>query len=139
MARYLADNRLVVIGGDGGGKETAEVAHEALIGSWIQKQSWFNENRAFRLWQERLRQALYQWEIIGQDDSGLLRGVFLAEAEEWLNDDVQADYFTEQEKLFVQAGVVLRDARLQEAKVQQQQQLDQANSLTSNRFTVPGA
>jgi alpha-glucoside transport system substrate-binding protein len=40
-------------------------------------------DRGFRLWQERLRAALRQWEMSDHDEGALLRGVLLAEATGW--------------------------------------------------------
>ena len=79
----VADRRLVVTGRDATGVDTVEVVHEALIQRWGQLQEWMAEDRAFRIWQERLRSALRGWLISDQDEGALLRGLPLAEAEGW--------------------------------------------------------
>jgi KaiC/GvpD/RAD55 family RecA-like ATPase len=87
LVARLADARLVVTGRDEViGEETAETAHEALIREWERLREWMNEEREFRQWQERLRLAMRQWEMIGRDNGALLRGGVLAEAERWLGD-----------------------------------------------------
>ncbi len=85
LVTRLATGRLVVTGRDPStGEETVEVVHEALIREWGQLRAWLEEAREFRIWQERLRGAMRQWEASGQDDGALLRGAPLAEAEAWL-------------------------------------------------------
>lgn len=124
LVQYLAEKRLVVTGRDTlTGNETVEVVHEALIGRWGQLQAWMNANRAFRTWQERLRAALYQWEISDRDEGALLRGVLLAEAESWLaqrTTDLNAA-----ESAFIQASVALRERRKAEREAQRQRELTQ--------------
>jgi WD40 repeat protein len=84
VAQRLAATRLVVTGRDPAGVETVEVVHEALISRWDRLREWVEADRAFRAWQERLRNTIRQWEDSGHDDGALLRGVALAEAERWL-------------------------------------------------------
>ena len=84
LVQKLADARLVVTGRDPAGREAVEIAHEALIQRWGDLRAWMEENRDFRMWQERLRAALRQWEASGRDTGALLRGAPLAEAREWL-------------------------------------------------------
>lgn len=77
------------------GQITIEIVHEALIREWI------DENREFRVWQERLRYMLRLWEEGKKDD-----GLPLVEAEEWLlkqNKDI-----SEIEKSFVLTSVEFR-------------------------------
>jgi WD40 repeat protein len=88
-AQQLARTRLVVTGWDdtawdNRGDETVEVVHEALIAGWGRLRDWVEADRAFRLWQERVRGALADWERAGHDPDTLLRGAALPEAERWL-------------------------------------------------------
>jgi WD40 repeat protein len=83
-AQQLAATRLVVTGRDERGDETVEVVHEALIAGWDRLRNWVEADRAFRLWQERVRGALAEWQRTDHDPDTLLRGVTLAEAERWL-------------------------------------------------------
>ncbi len=75
LVQQLASQRLVVTDRDLEERETVEIIHEALIRNWAQLRRWINEDRRFRIWQERLRAALRQWQISEQDEGALLRGV----------------------------------------------------------------
>ncbi len=124
LVQYLAEKRLVVTSRDPAtGHETVEVVHEALIGHWEQLHTWMDADRAFRTWQERLRAALYQWEISAQDAGALLRGVVLAEAESWLAQR-PAD-LSAAESGFIQASIELRKQRKAEQEAQRQRELTQ--------------
>jgi hypothetical protein len=68
LVKHLADARLVVTSLDPNQQqETVEVVHEALIRHWGQLRHWMNTNREFRLWQDRLRGSIQQWESSHQD------------------------------------------------------------------------
>lgn len=84
LIKRLADRRLVVTGRDAAGNETAEVVHEALIQKWGRFREWIEADRAFRSWQERLRENLRQWQESGQEAGALLSGARLVTAQEWL-------------------------------------------------------
>jgi hypothetical protein len=85
LVTRLADARLVVSSRDeAAGEETVEIVHEALIGGWERLRLWIEVDRSFRIWQERLRASLRQWEASRRDEGALLRGAPLAEAEGWL-------------------------------------------------------
>ncbi|MGD8807814.1 MAG: WD40 repeat domain-containing protein, partial [Chloroflexota bacterium] len=109
LAQDLADARLVVIDRDPTGRETVELVHETLIGRWDRLQAWLDEDRAFRVWQERMRIAVQQWEASDRDEGALLRGALLTEAERWLKD--RRDQLGRTEVSFVEAGCTLRDRR----------------------------
>ena len=80
LVSSLATQRLLVTARDESGEQTAEVIHEALIHSWSVLRGWVDEHRAFRVWQERLRQEMRFWLSSGQDEGVLLRGYYLEEA-----------------------------------------------------------
>ncbi len=80
-----AEARLVVTGKDSKQQATIEVIHEALIRGWERLREWMEEDREFRKWQDRLRDEKNSWENSGKDNSALLRGALLVEAEGWLN------------------------------------------------------
>jgi WD40 repeat protein len=109
LVRRLADARLVVTTQDPAGQERVEVVHEALIRGWGQLREWMAANRAFRLWQERLRAALNQWAASGQDEGALLRGVPLAEAEGWLAE--REAYLSQAEQAYIQASIAWHERR----------------------------
>ncbi len=84
LYRPFADARLIVSGRDEiTGEETVEIVHEALIRYWNRLHKWMEENREFRLWQERLRARMSEWERANYIHSELLRGVMLGESENW--------------------------------------------------------
>ena len=87
-------------------QDTVEIIHEALIWEWGSLRSWIEENRDFRLWQERLRVGRQQWEISGCDEEALLRGRLLLEAEDKLQK--HSEELTA-EQGFITASVELRE------------------------------
>jgi WD40 repeat protein len=107
-----AEARLVVTGRDEQTKETVEVVHEALIREWERLREWMKSDRTFRTWQERLRVAMRQWEATGKDEAVLLRGVLLAEAEDWRNR--RLDELSPEERVFIHLSLALRDREKEE-------------------------
>ncbi len=83
LVQRLADRRLLVTDSDSHGQQTAEIAHEALIHGWGRLRSWIDADRAFHLWQQRVRVIADQWLESDRDPGMLLRGALLAEAEGW--------------------------------------------------------
>jgi hypothetical protein len=81
----LANERLLTIGRDDDGNQTAEVVHEALLGAWGQLRGWLDAERPFRRWQQRLRDAMAAWAETG-DDRTLLTGALLADSQRWLDE-----------------------------------------------------
>ena len=107
LVTELADERLVVTGRDTQGQETVEVVHEALLRHWQPLRQWIEQDRQFRVWQNRLRLALREWQEQGRDEGALLRGARLAEAEERLND--HAYELSQAEKDYIKASIALRE------------------------------
>ncbi|OKH51781.1 NACHT and WD repeat domain-containing protein [Scytonema sp. HK-05] len=113
LAGYQA--RLVVTGRDDKSQEdTVEVVHEALIREWITLRKWMNDNRQFRVWQERLKVAMREWKSNNHDSGALLRGGPLTVAEEWLHK--RSHEMTQLEQDFIRAGVEQRDKEHQEVE-----------------------
>ena len=128
LTRRLADARLVVTGRDPAiEQETAEVVHEALIRDWEKLRLWMEEDRAFRVWQDRLRAALHQWEASNRDEGALLRGAPLAEAEGWLAS--RGTDLNQIEQAHVHASVVLRERETTDRETQRQRELEAAQKL----------
>ena len=99
----LSDARLVVSGRDElTNEETVEVIHEALIRGWNRLRDWMEEDREFRLWQERLRARMSEWVRANCSHSELLRGVMLAESESWLAE--RGTELSQAEREFIQAS-----------------------------------
>ena len=80
----LANERLLTIGRDDDGNETAEVVHEALLRAWGQLRSWLDAERPFRSWRQHLRYAMTQWSEAEESDGALQTGALLATSEGWL-------------------------------------------------------
>ena len=57
----LASERLLTVGCDEHGHETAEVVHEALLRGWNQLHVWLDAERPFRRWRRRLREDMKPW------------------------------------------------------------------------------
>lgn len=129
LVRRLADTRLVVTGRNPAGSETVEIVHEALIHGWERLRDWLEADRTFRIWQERLRASVRQWESSGQDEGALLRGATLAEAEQWLADRGEA--LSQVEREFIEASL-----SLQEQKQQEQRRTQAARDALRRRIMV---
>ncbi len=75
--------RLVTVGASRmDGEPTAEIVHEALIRRWDRLRKWLNEDRGFQLWMQKTEADAAEWRASG-DDSDLLTGRKLAEAQRW--------------------------------------------------------
>lgn len=117
LVTRLANSRLVVTSQDGVKQETVEVVHEALIRNWGELRGWMASDRTFRVWQDRLRAAMQQWQATQGDEGSLLRGAALVEAEEKLK--THQDDLSPTEQTFIQTSVELRNRLLREEKVRQ--------------------
>jgi hypothetical protein len=115
LGQRLAATRLLVADRDSTGVESVELVHEASIGGWSRLYQWVDEDRAFRIWQERLRGAAAEWEAVRRDQGVLLRGAPLAEAERWLAE--RPDDAGDPEWQFIQASCILRDRSVRRLRV----------------------
>lgn len=103
LAKQLADERLLVTSQRaGGGEQTIEVSHEALIRHWDRLRGWVDADRRFLAWQQRLRTVVEQYEENRKNADILLRGFPLTEASEWLKK--KPDSFSARERQFVMAS-----------------------------------
>ena len=100
-------------------EDTAELIHEALIQHWQPLRDWLGEHRAFRLWQNGLRQAQAEWVRTGGDPGALLAGARLAEAEERLA--AQGERLGEGESGYIRASLERRAAEAAERERQRQE------------------
>ncbi|BAY12967.1 SAV_2336 N-terminal domain-related protein [Calothrix sp. NIES-2098] len=108
LVKRLADYRLVVTSlNSESGQETVEIAHEALIRNWRKLREWMDTNRVFRVWQERLRVAMEQWQVYNKDEGSLLRGAALEQAKEMLKERREDLSLAEQE--FIHASLTLQE------------------------------
>jgi len=125
------DVRLLVMGRPEGeeqsGRQTVEVAHEALIRNWGRLRGWLNEDREFLLWRQRLQIQVEQWDEHGRDASYLLRGVSLSEGEHWLIGRPQ-DLTVTQQQLIQESGALRKQEHEQEER-RQQAEIENANRM----------
>lgn len=131
LAQRLADVRLMVTDQDPTGQETVEIVHEALIQGWGRLQAWLNEDRAFRIWHERLRAALDQWEASKRDEAALLHGVLLVEAEERVT--THPGEISPPECEFLQASLAWRDQRAMAKEAHLERELAQVQALAQEQ------
>jgi Novel STAND NTPase 1 len=101
----LADERLLTVGCDEHGHQTAEVVHEALLRAWNQLHVWLDAERPFRRWRQRLREDMKPWLETG-DSRELMTGSPLAIAERWRKD--REDDLDLDELRYITASVSLR-------------------------------
>ncbi len=103
VIQILADARLLVIGHHGeGGEFMVEVAHEALIRKWSRLRTWLDEDREFLLWRRRLKVSREIWQQNRGDNTTLLRGTPLLEAERWIS--LRQDALLGEDTTFIQAS-----------------------------------
>lgn len=127
LVTQLADARLVVTDRNEEGEKTVELVHVILISHWQKLRDWMNAVRLFRVWQERLRDDLDQWQAEKQDDGGLLRGALLEEAEKWLKTigyQLQAD-----EREYIYRSMVANDPKKMEEWIPRYGNTDQILEL----------
>jgi|GEM_PF-3861807 len=112
IVEELANARLVVTGrNESTGDRTVEIIHEALIDGWSRLKVWMEAAREFRTWQEQLRSAMDLWKKRKRDESALLRGTLLSEAEDWLHrkeEESQPNAISPAEKEYIKFSVALR-------------------------------
>ena len=77
--------RLLVVREHEGTREV-EVAHEALFRVWPLLVGWLEEEREFLIGRNRLERALSDWQGLpqGERDKGLISGILLERAKNWL-------------------------------------------------------
>jgi formylglycine-generating enzyme required for sulfatase activity len=122
LAQQLSYQRLVVIGRNELSEvETVELIHHTLLTHWKTLSDWADDARAFRDWQDRTRTAAMAWIASGRDDGGLLRGSFLARAEDWRNERDQDLGPLERE--LIDASITFRDADAVALEERRQNQL----------------
>jgi WD40 repeat protein len=119
LVKRLADARLVVTGWDEIEKiETVEIIHEALIREWRTLRKWIEANREFRIWQERLKQEMRDWENSNQNPEALLQRTRLAVAEDWYKQ--RGDELTPRARRFITASIKWRKQEQQKQRRRRQ-------------------
>ncbi|MDJ0695610.1 myosin kinase [Mastigocoleus sp. MO_188.B34] len=112
LVKSLADRRLVVTGWDKKNQiETVEIIHEALIREWGTLRKWIENNREFRIWQERLKPDVRQWENKKYDPENLLQGTRLGIAQDWLKQRPEELTLVEQDFIIASVGQKNKERR----------------------------
>ncbi|WP_331743902.1 trypsin-like peptidase domain-containing protein (plasmid) [Streptomyces sp. NBC_00873] len=114
VARALAESRILVLGVDEEGRETVELAHEALIEHWRPLTELLAEDRAFLEWLGTVRFDGQRWRQAGRPDGHLLEDPALALAEQRLAE--RGDELTADDREFIRCSGELRDRRRREAE-----------------------
>ncbi|MCK7625906.1 serine protease [Streptomyces sp. RS10V-4] len=87
VGQRLATSRLLVMhrmGGDPSGASGIELAHDSLLLHWRHLRALGDEHRAFRLWQDTLRQRMATWSEQGRPGRRVLAGAELRDARRWV-------------------------------------------------------
>jgi WD40 repeat protein len=71
LLQHFVDARLLVAGRDGRGRETLEVAHEALLRTWPRLRAWLEEDHERLRLREAFRRAALAWDEAGRDEDWL--------------------------------------------------------------------
>lgn len=126
----LADARLIITR-----RNSAEVAHEALIRNWPRLKEWLNENREGLRLHRRLTEAAFEWALHDQDDSYLYRGSRLTQVQEWRQASPVS--LNELESAFVQESetAVLAEQDREATAQAEKAALQQEQLLQAQRFT----
>ncbi|MDI3418714.1 nSTAND1 domain-containing NTPase [Streptomyces luteolus] len=109
LIHRLAGTRLVVVTRRPTERDTAELAHQAIVEKWPRLQRWVEENREFRGWQEGLRRSLRTWQEQGRPRKPALGREQITEARRWIRTrgtEIPAD-----EAEFVSASAQVRRRR----------------------------
>lgn len=123
VLKKLSDARLVIIS-----RETAEVAHEALIREWATLLEWLNENREGLRLHRQLTQAAEEWDKLGRDRELLYRGARLAQALEWAEAHIEDVNMLEQ--TFIKASRDEQQAQEEAEAARQRHELEAAQALS---------
>jgi hypothetical protein len=101
---------------------TVEVAHEALLREWARLREWLDQSRADVRMQRLLAASAGEWVQAERDPGYLLGGTRLAQFEGWASGSDVA--LTRDERAYLEASVVQREARQAEEEARRQRELE---------------
>ena len=137
LAQQLAgeDSPLVVVAAATPGRETVEIAHEALIANWPALRGAIEANRAFGAWLKQLRVFLAEHRKTPDDEGALLRGGPLAVALDWL--EKRGTELSAEERGFIERSQEARveEARRKAAELAEREQLLADQAAGQNRIS----
>ncbi|MBL1129478.1 MAG: hypothetical protein D8M54_13340 [Chloroflexi bacterium] len=123
VVSHFARERLIrLTPGETPETDQLEIAHEALVRNWPRLIGWLEEDRVALRHRLRLTEMAEQWDVLGQDESALLRGLVLEEAQQYLD-------LNELEKAFVAASVTAVKQEEIAREAARQRELDQARQF----------
>lgn len=122
VLKALADARLIITE-----KNSAEVAHEALIREWPTLRGWLEENREGLLLHRRLTEAAQTWNEFGRQPGELYRDARLAQAMEWAA--THAAEMNALEREYLDASKEHAEHEAAEREAQRQRELEAARRL----------
>jgi WD40 repeat protein len=112
-------------------RDSAEVAHEALIREWPTLRRWLDEDREGLRLQRHLTESAREWDRRGRDPGDLYSGSRLAQAQDWAASHV--GQLNPLEQQFLEASLqAVRQAEL-EREARQQRELAQAQKLAQTQ------
>ncbi|WP_274035018.1 nSTAND1 domain-containing NTPase [Streptomyces sp. MMBL 11-1] len=115
LIHRLASTRLVVVTRRPTGRDTAELAHQALVETWPRLRRWLDENREFRSWQEGLRRSLRLWHEQGRSRDLTLGREQIARARKWIGE--RGDEIPAEEADFVAISAQVRQRRVRRRRL----------------------
>jgi hypothetical protein len=110
VADVFVDARLLTSGVAADGETVVGVAHEALLRQWPPLRKAIEASRTSLRLRSELDRLAADWQEGGRDDSYLLRGARLAEAERWLAE--RPEDVAESEASFIRTSVAWRGRSL---------------------------
>lgn len=126
VLQTLSDARLITIG-----KDTVEIAHEALIRAWPTLRQWLADDREGLRLHRRLTEAARAWEEMDRDPDELYSGARLGLAREWA--ELHPDELNALEVQFLAAAAELAGRREREQVAQQTRELEAARALAETQ------
>jgi GAF domain-containing protein len=107
IARLTDERLLVTRRNTQSGESTVEIIHDALLSEWGLLKKWLAEDREFIKWKNELRESLSSWYNKDRDETLLVGGVQLTNAEIWLKN--RYEDLTEDERQYILSSIKLRD------------------------------
>ena len=107
VLKTLSDARLVTTD-----RDSAEVAHEALIREWPTLRGWLEEDRQALRLHRHLGESAREWQRRGREPGELYRGARLLQAQEWAASHASALSPLEQAFLQASRNLLLRERRV---------------------------
>jgi WD40 repeat protein/serine/threonine protein kinase/DNA-binding XRE family transcriptional regulator/energy-coupling factor transporter ATP-binding protein EcfA2 len=111
---------------------TIEVAHEALIRSWVRLREWLDTSRAMLRTQRQLTADTAEWVQRGRATDNLATGARLDQFESLANSPDLA--LNHDERAYVLASVAMREAEAAEVEAARLRELAQAEALAEERL-----